>query len=102
VGQVTYAVRKTTIDGFDLSVGDIIGLDSKKILATGKDISQVTIDLIEKLHGREEIITLYYGQDVSDKDAEALAEAVRVKFPECEVDVHYGGQPIYCYYIALE
>ncbi len=102
VGQVTYAVRKTTVDGFDLSVGDIIGLDNKKILATGKDISKVTVDLIEKLHSREDMITLYYGQDVSAKDAEALAEAVRVKFPECEVDVHYGGQPIYCYYIALE
>ena len=102
VGQVTYAVRKTTIDGFDLSVGDIMGLDNKKILVAGKNVSKVTIDLIEKLYSNEDIITLYYGQDVSEKDAEALAEAVRQKFPQCDVDIHYGGQPIYCYYIALE
>ena len=102
VGQVTYAVRNTKLDGFDLKVGDIMGLDNKKILAKGKDISQVTLDLITKMRRNEEIITLYYGQDVKEEDAEALAEVIREKFPDCDVDVHYGGQPIYYYYIALE
>ena len=102
VGQVTYAVRNTKLYGFDLKVGDIMGLDNKKILATGKDISQVTIDLIDKLRSVEEIITLYYGQDVKEEEAEAVRQAVQDKYPDCDVELHYGGQPIYYYYIALE
>ena len=102
VGQVTYAVRETKLYGFDLKVGDIMGLDNKKILSTGKDVSQVTMDLIEKLRSGEEIITLYYGQDVKEEDAVKLQEAIMVRFPDCDVELHYGGQPIYYYYIALE
>ncbi len=102
VGQVTYAVRNTKLYGFDLKVGDIMGLDNKKILAKGNDVTQVTIDLIERLRSGEEIITLYYGQDVKEEDAIALQEALMEKYPECDVEIHYGGQPIYYYYIALE
>ena len=102
VGQVTYAVRNTKLYGFDLKIGDIMGLDNKKILATGKDVSAVTIELIEKLRSDEEIITLYYGQDVSESDAEALQAEIQEKYPDCDVELHYGGQPIYYYYIALE
>ncbi len=102
VGQVTYSVRNTKLYGFELKVGDIIGLDNKKILANGKDVSEVTLDLIEKLKHGEEIITLYYGQDVKEEDAVALSEKIMEKYPDCDVDIHYGGQPIYYYYIALE
>lgn len=102
VGQVTYAVRNTKLYGFDLKVGDIMGLDNKKILAKGNDVGLVTIELIEKLRSDEEIITLYYGQDVSEKDAEALRQIISEKYPDCDVEIHYGGQPIYYYYIALE
>jgi dihydroxyacetone kinase-like predicted kinase len=86
----------------DLKVGDVMGLDSKKILAKGNDIHTVTLDLIEKLRSGEEIITLYYGQDVKEEDAVKLQEAIMEKYPDCDVDIHYGGQPIYYYYIALE
>ncbi len=102
VGQVTYAVRNTKMDGFELKVGDIMGLDNKKILSIGKDIGEVTFDLIEKIRSGEEIITLYYGKDVKEEEAETLAEAVRERFPDCDVEVHYGGQPVYYYYVALE
>ena len=102
VGQVTYAVRETKLYGFDLKVGDVMGLDNKKILAKGNDVTQVTIDLIEKLRSGEEIITLYYGQDVKEEDAIALQDALLEKYPDCDVEIHYGGQPIYYYYIALE
>lgn len=102
VGQVTYSVRNTKLYGFDLKVGDVMGLDSKKILATGSDISEVTLELIEKLRSGEEIITLYYGQDVKEEDAVKLQETIMEKYPDCDVDIHYGGQPIYYYYIALE
>jgi dihydroxyacetone kinase-like predicted kinase len=67
VGQVTYAVRNTKLYGFDLKVGDIMGLDNKKILAKGDDIHEVTLQLIEKLRSSEEIITLYYGQEVEEE-----------------------------------
>ena len=102
VGQVTYAVRNTKVNGFDLKIGDIMALDNKKILAKGKDVSKVTCDLIEKLRDTEEIITLYYGQDVKKEDAEKLQEVLAEKYPDCEVELHYGGQPIYYYYISLE
>ncbi|MBR2869957.1 MAG: DAK2 domain-containing protein [Clostridia bacterium] len=102
VGQVTYAVRNTKLYGFELKIGDIMGLDNKKILATGKDVSQVTVELIEKLRSIEEIITLYYGQDVTKEEAEALQATIAEKYPDCDVELHYGGQPIYYYYIALE
>ena len=102
VGQVTYSVRNTKLYGFELKVGDIMGLDNKKILSQGKDVGEVTLDLIEKIRNDEEIITLYYGQDVKEEDALALQEKIIEKYPDCDVDVHYGGQPIYYYYIALE
>ena len=102
VGQVTYAVRNTKMYGFELKVGDIMGLDNKKILSKGEDISEVTLDLIEKLRSDEEIITLYYGQEVKEEDAMKLQEIIMERYPDCDVEVHYGGQPIYYYYIALE
>ncbi len=102
VGQVTYAVRNTKLYGFDLKVGDIMGLDNKKILSKGEDISEVTIDLIEKLRSDEEIITLYYGQEVKEEDAVKVQQAIMEKYPDCDVEIHYGGQPIYYYFIALE
>ena len=79
-----------------------MGLDNKKILAKGEDVSAVTIELIEKLRNGEEIITLYYGQDVKEEDAIKLQDAIKVMYPDCDVEIHYGGQPIYYYYIALE
>lgn len=102
VGQVTYAVRNTKLYGFDLKVGDIMGLDNKKILAKGKHVNEVAINLIDKLRNGEEIITLYYGQDVTEEEAMKLQEVLSEKYPDCDIDVHYGGQPIYYYYIALE
>lgn len=102
VGQVTYAVRNTQLYGFDLKVGDIMGLDAKKILSVGKDVGEVTISLIEKLRSDEEMITLYFGKDVKEEDAMALASKIEERFPDCDVEMHYGGQPIYYYYIALE
>lgn len=102
VGQVTYAVRNTNVSGMDIKEGDVIGLDNKKIISSGTDLGLVTLDLIEKLRSDEEIITLYYGKEVTEKDAMAIAQIIRDRYPNCDVDVHFGGQPIYYYYIALE
>jgi hypothetical protein len=102
-GQVTYAVRNTTMNGFKLKEGDIIGLDAKKILAKGDNIETTTLKLIKAMKNDEhEMITLYYGEGVTEEDAEALAGKVGEQFPDCDVDFHYGGQPVYYYLVSLE
>ena len=102
-GQITYAVRLTSVNGFNLHEGDIIGLDDKKILAKGTNVDDTLLALIDKLKdSTHEIITLYYGQDIKEEDAEALAARVAEKFPDCDVDYHFGGQPIYYYIVSLE
>ncbi|MGN0806413.1 MAG: DAK2 domain-containing protein [Candidatus Coproplasma sp.] len=102
-GQVTYAVRNTTMNGFKLQQGDIIGLNSKKILAKGSDIETVTLSLIKSMKNSEhEMITLYYGEGVEEEQAQALADKVGETFPDCDVDFHFGGQPVYYYIVSLE
>ena len=102
-GQVTYAVRSTDVNGFHLEEGDIIGLDDKKILAKGDNVDDTLLSLLDQLKDNShEIITLYYGKDVSEENAEALASKVAEKFPDCDVDYHFGGQPIYYYIVSLE
>jgi DAK2 domain fusion protein YloV len=102
-GCVTYAVRATHVDGFDLSVGEIIGLDDKAILAKGSDVKKTTEELIEKMIDDNIVnITLFYGEDINEKDAEKLKESLEKKYPNCEVTCIYGGQPVYYYIISLE
>ena len=102
-GQVTYAVRNTTMNGFKLKEGDIIGLDNKRILAKGDNIEETALKLVRALKRDEhEMITLYYGDGVKEEDAEALASKVSEEFPDCDVDFHFGGQPVYYYMVSLE
>ncbi len=102
-GQVTHAVRTTNVNGFKIKEGDIIGLDDKKILARSDNIDDAVLTLLDKLkEDYHEVITLYYGQDVSEEDAAALTEKVREAFPDCDVDYHNGGQPVYYYLVSLE
>lgn len=103
VGQVTYAVRDTNLDGFDLTKGDIIGLGKKKILAKSDDVNNVVETLIQKIMNEDhEMVTLYYGNEVTEDEANSLAEKLSEQFEDLEVDVLYGGQPLYYYIIALE
>jgi hypothetical protein len=102
-GQVTYAVRNTTMNGFKLKEGDIIGLDNKRILAKGKTIDDTTLSLIKALKNEDhEMITLYYGEGVSEEDANNLVAKVSEAFPDCDVDCHFGGQPVYYYMVSVE
>ena len=102
-GSVTYAVRATHVDGFDLSVGEIIGLDDKAILAKGSDVQKTTEALVEKLLTDDSVnITLFYGEDINEADAEKLRESLEEKYPDCEVTAIYGGQPVYYYIISVE
>ncbi len=102
-GSVTYAVRSTHIDGFKLKEGDIIGLDAKNIIAKGSEINDVAEQVIDKLINENMMnVTLFYGSDVQEAEAEQLLERLSQKYPNLDFDVHSGGQPLYYYLISLE
>jgi DAK2 domain fusion protein YloV len=102
-GQVTYAVRNTSLNGFSIKEGDIIGLDDKKILAKSQSIDETVLKLIGKMKEEfHQMITLYYGEDVNSTDAEALCATITEQYPDCDVDFHSGGQSVYYYIISLE
>ncbi|MBE7093120.1 MAG: DAK2 domain-containing protein, partial [Clostridiales bacterium] len=102
-GQITHAVRNATIDGRAIKEGDIIGLDDKKILAKAKEIDDAVVKLIAKMkEDSHQVITLYYGEDVKEEDAEALCAKIADLYPDCDVDFHSGGQPVYYYLISME
>ena len=102
-GQVTYAVRDTVIDKFVIKKGDIIGLDKGNIVTSGKSIEKVTTALIDgMLTEDKEVVTLYYGSDVSEEDAEAFVEKLQETHPDVEFILHFGGQPLYYYILSVE
>ena len=102
-GQITYAVRDTRIDDKEIHEGDIMGIGDAGILAVGKDRLQVAEEMVAEMVDEEsEIISVYYGEDVSEEDAEALSDSLTEKYPECEVELNQGGQPIYYYLISVE
>lgn len=102
-GSVTYAVRSSAVDGLELHEGDIIGLDGNKIVNKGNDINVVTKNLIDNIAAEDnEILMLYYGKDVPEEQAQAFAEDIRKEHPDWEVDLHFGGQPLYYYIFSLE
>ncbi|MGN0823262.1 MAG: DAK2 domain-containing protein [Candidatus Gallimonas sp.] len=102
-GQVTHAVRTTNVNGFSIKEGDIIGLDDKKILAKSRSVDDTVLALLDKLkEDSHEVITLYYGEGVTEEEAQTLSAKVSEAFPDCDVDCHYGGQPVYYYLLSLE
>lgn len=102
-GQITYAVRDTRLDDKEIHEGDIMGIGDKGILAVGGNKEKVAEDTIAAMMSDEaEVISIYYGADASEESAEALAASVEELYPDCEVEVNRGGQPIYYYIISVE
>lgn len=102
-GSVTYAVRDTVIDDKEIKENDIMGIGDAGIVSVGTDLFKTTIDMISKLVDDDsEIISIYYGQDVTEEDAQAVADKVEELYADVEVDVNYGGQPIYYYVLSVE
>lgn len=102
-GQVTYAVRDTAIDGKEIKAGDIMGLSDKTIENVGKDVVETTIELLKNMMDEDsELITIYYGEEGTEEDARKIAEAIQKLDEEIEVEIHYGGQPIYYYFVSVE
>lgn len=102
-GQLTYAVRDTKIDEKEIHLGDIMGIGDSGILAVGKELNDTTMEMMDHLVDDDsEIIGIYYGEEVSKQDAQVLGVQIAGKYPQTEVEIHYGGQPIYYYVISVE
>lgn len=102
-GQVTYAVRDTSIDGKEIKTGDYMGIDDKGIQSVGTDIDQVVLELLEQMTDDEsELLSVYYGSDVTEEQANNLVDQITEKYPDYEIEVHSGGQPIYYYILSVE
>ena len=102
-GQSTYAVRDTVIDDKEIREGNIMGIGDDGILSVGEDIADTTVDMIREMVDEEsEIVSLYYGSDVTEDDANELAKKVEEALPDVEVEVYPGGQPIYYYIASVE
>lgn len=102
-GQVTYAVRDTSIDGKEINAGDIMGIDDMGIKAVSKDLDTTTKELLIAMVDEDsELISIYYGADVKEEDAQSFADYVEEAYPDCDVEFNYGGQPIYYYILSVE
>ena len=102
-GEVTYAVRDTSIDGKEIHKDDIMGLSDSGLAAVGKSIDQTLLELVDAMMNEDaELITLYYGSDISEEDAENAAAKVEEKYPDIDVELQMGGQPIYYYVVSVE
>ena len=102
-GQVTYAVRDTSIDDKEIKQGDYMGIGDAGILSVGTDMLTVTLEMLKEMADDDTaLISIYYGAEVSEEDAEAFSEQVEELYPKCDVELQYGGQPIYYYVISAE
>lgn len=102
-GQVTYAVRDTEIDGRQIKENDYMGIGDHTILSVGTDLAAVTLEMVDEMMDEDAaIVSIYYGEESTEEAASALASAIGEKYPEVEVEINSGGQPIYYYVISVE
>ena len=102
-GQVTYAVRDTKIDDKEIHEGDIMGIGDAGIIAVGTDIQNTAKEMLAAMVDEDsELISLYYGEEISAEDAESFAAEVAELYPDMDIDAQFGGQPIYYYVMAVE
>ena len=102
-GQVTYAVRDTMIDDKVIRQDDFMGLGDSGIHSVGRDMKQVTIEMVDAMvDDASELISIYYGSDISEDEAQVICDELAAKYPDCDVELQFGGQPIYYYVISVE
>ena len=102
-GQVTYAVRDTELDGKVIKQDDFMGIGDKSILSVGKELAPTTLEMVDEMIDEDSaIVSIYYGQDSSEEAATELANAIEEKYPDVEIEINDGGQPIYYYVISVE
>ena len=102
-GEVTYAVRDTVIDDKEIKEGNIMGIGDSGMLAVGEDITDTTVEMIKEMQDEDsEIVSIYFGENVTKEDADALSEKIAEELPDLEVEVYAGGQPVYYYIVSVE
>ena len=102
-GQVTYAVRDTVIEDKEIKQGDYMGIGDSGILSVGGEVQEVAFRMVTEMMSDElELISIYYGDDISEEAAENLKKQVEEAYPSCDIELQYGGQPIYYYIISAE
>ena len=102
-GEITYAVRDTVIDDKEIREGNIMGIGDEGILSVGDDITATTVDMIKKMQDEDsEIVSIYYGEGVTEDEAQTLASKLSEELPDLEVEVYSGGQPVYYYIASVE
>ena len=102
-GQVTYAVRDTSLDGFEIKQGDIMGIGDKSILAEGKEVESTSLQLLAAMVDEDsELVSIYYGSEVDEATAQAFFEKAQEAHPDVDIELHFGGQPIYYYIVSVE
>ncbi len=102
-GQVTYAVRDTVIDDKEIKQGDYMGLGDAGILSVGSNVSDVTFDMVKEMMSDDlELISVYYGEEITEDVAKELKTRIEKEYPSCDIELQYGGQPIYYYIISAE
>lgn len=102
-GQITRAVRDSNFQDFDIKEGDFMGMEEGKVVTLGKELDLTAITLLEKMvEPDSEVVTIFYGDDVSEEQANTLLEAAQNQFDHCEFELHYGGQPLYSYIFSVE
>ncbi|MCM1536981.1 MAG: DAK2 domain-containing protein [bacterium] len=102
-GEVTYAIRDTTLDGREIHKDDFMGIGDSGLLAVSRELSRTACDMIDAMMDDDmELISIYYGADVAEDDAEALRTAVEERYSSCDVELQYGGQPVYYYIVSVE
>jgi len=102
-GEVTYSIRNTSLDGFEIKEGDIMGIGDHGLLAAGKEINPVTLEMIAKMvDNGSSMISVYYGEDVTEEQAADLSKELNSRYPMLDIDVQKGGQPVYYYFVSVE
>ncbi|MBE5937665.1 MAG: DAK2 domain-containing protein [Lachnospiraceae bacterium] len=102
-GAVTYSIRDTVVQGMEIKQGDIMGIGESQIVNVGAQVMSVTVELVDKLiDDSSELVSLYYGTDTTEDEANLIADSISRKHPKVDVEVHYGGQPVYYYYLSVE
>jgi DAK2 domain fusion protein YloV len=102
IGEITVAIKDTSINGIGISEGDIIGIVDDEICFVGKDINDIALRILDKILNNRELLTIYYGKDISKEEAEKLYQLITQKHPNISVELVYGGQPFYFYYLGVE
>jgi dihydroxyacetone kinase-like predicted kinase len=101
--MVTYAIRDSEYNGIEIKQGDIIGLHNGQIEFSGSSVHDVVLEMMKQIiTDEDELITVYYGADVSEEDAKQIADEIESQYGDCDVEYHNGGQPLYYYLISVE